>query len=170
MKKIYINDLKCVNNSVDLDEYIKFYYYIKDNMEYGEWLGDFSKDDIKTLLLNNSKIWVYYIEDVIVCSMMFIPSSLKSLYKLEIDLDYNIVGEYGPIMVNPKYRGNKLQYQMLKVLDKYAINNQYKYVVTTIQPNNIYSINNFINNSFKFVNKKEFKRGIRNIYIKEFSK
>ncbi len=166
MKNMNINELKCTHENIDLDKYLEFYYFIKDNMEHPEWLGDFTKEDFKYLLLNNSKIWIYYINDIIVCSMMFIPSDLKALNKLEIELDYNIVAEYGPIMVSPKYLGNKLQYQMLKILDKYTIDKGYKYVVSTIHPDNIYSINNFIKDDFKLINQKEFKRGIRNIYMK----
>ncbi len=166
MKKISINDLKCISDNIDIDKYIEFYNYVKDNMEHPEWLGDFTKEDFESMLLNNSKIWLYYINDIIVCSMMFIPSKKRSLEKLEIELDYNIVAEYGPIMVNPEYIGNSLQYQMLKVLDEYTIDNEYKYAVTTIHPDNIYSINNFIKDDFKIVNQKEFKRGKRNIYLK----
>lgn len=71
------------------------------------------------------------------------------------------------MFVNPKYVGNKLQYQMLNELDKYSIDKNYNFVVATIHPDNIYSINNFIKDNFKQTSTKEFKRGLRNIYVKK---
>lgn len=55
---------------------------------------------------------------------------------------------------------------MLKELDKYCSNLGYKYAVSTIHPDNIYSINNLEKDNFKCIGTKKFKRGIRNIYFK----
>ena len=161
-----LNELICINDNIDLDEYIKFRELVKENMENPEWLGDFSKEDLIELLNNNSKIWIYYINNEPVCSMMIIPSDKKSLLKFELDLDCKEVVDYGPMFVNPKYVGNKLQYQMLEKLDNYCINLGYKYAAVTVHPDNNYSINNLIKDNFKYKNTKTFKRGIRNIYVK----
>ena len=100
--------------------------------------------------------------------MMMIPSDEASINKFELSLDYKDVVDYGPMMVNPKFVGNKLQYQMLKELDSYCINLGYKYAAGTIHPDNIYSINNLVKDDFKLINQKEFKRGIRNMYLTEY--
>ena len=71
------------------------------------------------------------------------------------------------MVVNPNYRGNKLQFQMLEYLDNYVKKLGYKYVAGTIHPDNIFSINNLVNDGFKYIDTKEFSRGIRNIYLKE---
>lgn len=167
MYKINLSNLKYVNEKINLDKYIQFRELVKENMEHSEWLGDFSKEDLDLLLKQNSKIWIYYIENEPVCSMMLIPSTKKSLDKFEMDLDYKTVVDYGPMFVNPKYIGNGLQYQMLKELDRYCLNLGYKYAAGTIHPDNIYSINNLLKDDFKQINQKEFKRGIRNIYLKK---
>lgn len=161
-----LNELTCINENINIDEYIDFRELVKASMEYPEWLGDFSKEDLIKLLNDNSKIWIYYLNNEPVCSMMIIPSSEKSLLKFEIDLDYKEVIDYGPMFVNPKYVGNKLQYQMLKELDNYCINKNYKYAAVTVHPDNIYSINNLLKDNFIYKNTKTFKRGIRNIYLK----
>lgn len=161
-----LKELKCINENINLDEYINFRKYVKEHMEHPEWLGDFTKEDLEFMLKNNSKIWIYLINDEIVCSMMFIPSTKKALDKFEVDLDYEEVADYGPMMVNPKYVGNGLQLKMLKELDNYSINNGYKYVIATVHPDNLYSINNLLKDEFKLINQKEFKRGLRNIYLK----
>jgi GNAT superfamily N-acetyltransferase len=162
-----LNELNCINENINLDEYIDFREKVKKQMEYPEWLGDLSKDDLIKLINSDSKIWIYYLNEEPICSMMLIPSDEKSLLKLELTLDYKEVAEYGPMFVNPKYVGHGLQYQMLSKLDKYCSCLGYKYAASTIHPDNIYSITNFIKDNFEHKNTKTFKRGIRNIYLKQ---
>ena len=165
-----LNDLRCVNKNIDIDEYIKYRELVKLNMEHPDWLGDFSRDDLIYLLNNNSIIQVYYLGDEWVSSMMLIPSTEKDLKKFEIKLDYRDVVDYGPMFVNPKYVGNGLQYQMLKELDNYSVELGYDYAASTIHPDNIYSINNLVKDGFKLIGTKDFTRGTRNIYLKDLSR
>ena len=162
-----LDALKCVNNNIDLDIYLNFINYVKSTMEHPEWLGDFTKDDLETMLKEGTRIWMYYLDNEIVCSMMTIPSTQKSLDKFEIKLDYKIVVDYGQMAVNIKYVGNRLQYQMLKELEEYSKKEGYEYAASTIHPDNTYCINNFIKDNFELINYKEFKRGPRNIYLKK---
>ena len=37
--------LKCVNQNVDLNDYLKLYTYVKENMQHPEWLGTFSMNN-----------------------------------------------------------------------------------------------------------------------------
>ena len=164
--KLKLKDLKSNSSNINLDEYIKFREYVKEHMEHPEWLGDFSKEAIINMLENNSKIWIYYLDNKPVCSMMFIPSTLEDINTFEMDLDYRKVADYGPMMVSPSYIGNNLQYQMLKEIDKYSIAQGYKYAVATAHPDNVYSIYNLLKDNFTFTKQKTFKRGIRNIYLK----
>ncbi|HIS17915.1 MAG TPA: hypothetical protein IAC02_04835 [Candidatus Coprovivens excrementavium] len=162
-----LNDLNYVNDKIDVDKYIEYRENVKKEMKEPDWLGDFSKDDILYMLDNNSKIWMYFKDEEFICSMMLIPSTKKDLDKFGIDLDFNEVVDYGPMFVNPKYVGNSLQYQMLKELDEYSSNKGYKYAISTVHPNNIYSINNLIRDGFELVGYRIFTRGERNIYYKK---
>lgn len=161
-----LEDLDCINENINIDNYIVFRDSVKENMCNPEWLGDFSKDDLIYMLNNNSKIWIYYLNDEPVCSMMLIPSNEKVLSKFDLDLNPDDVIEYGPMFVNPKYVGKGLQFQMLKELDKYSLSLGYKYAISTVHPDNVYSINNIIKDEFVNIDEKEFTRGIRNIYLK----
>ena len=166
MKLILVN-LDCISENIDLNKYIEFREIVKDNMKHPEWLGDFTKEDLSTLLDNGTKIWMYYMGNEPVCSMMAIPSTKKDLDKFGIDLDCQEVMDYGPLMVGPTFWGNGLQYQMMEVLDKYSINNGYRYAVATIHPDNILCLNNVKKENFEFVKDKEFSRGMRKIYLKK---
>lgn len=44
-------------------------------MPHPEWLGTFSKDEIIEILNNGGKIWLYYDQNMPVCSVFYIPSS-----------------------------------------------------------------------------------------------
>ena len=162
-----LKELKCISDNIDIDEYIKFRELVKENMKYPEWLGDFTKEDLIYMLNNGSKIWIYYLNNVPVCSMMIIPSDDKMIDLCNLRLYKEVLIDYGPMMVNPKYVGNGLQYKMLQVLNDYCIKKGYKYVLGTIHPDNIFSIRNLEKDKFKMVVRKEFKRGLRNVYYKE---
>lgn len=103
-----LEDFKCIEENVDLDDYLKLYNYVLDNMEHKEWLGTFVKNEIKEILSKGGKIWLYYDKDNLVSSMFYIPTTNKSLKKHNINYDERITGSLGPIMVSPKYVGNGL--------------------------------------------------------------
>ena len=46
-----------------------------------------SKEEIKEILEVGGKIWLYYDNNIPVCSVFFIPTSNKSLRKHNIDYD-----------------------------------------------------------------------------------
>lgn len=162
---ISLNDFEL--RSIDLDSYIYFVDMIKSCMDNPEWLGDFTKSDLEFLLSNGSKMWMYYHKDNFVCSMICIPASEKDIKKFGLSYNYNDVIDYGPMVVNNKYRGNGLQYKMLLEQDLYAKEKGYKYAIATVHPDNVFSINNLVRDNFSLVGQKEFSRGLRNIYVKE---
>lgn len=162
-----LDNLKCVNTNIDIDEYLKYCNEVKRTMPNPDWLGDFTKEDLIYLLNNGTKIWMFYHTNEFVCSMMTIPSTEESLNSLTLtNYKPTEVIDYGPMFVHPKYRGNNLQYQMLKYLDNYYKDNT-TYAVVTIHPNNTYSINNIIKDDFTLLTSKVFTRGLRNVYIKK---
>ena len=115
-----LSDLYCTNENVNLDDYLNLYKYVKDNMEYPSWLGEFTKEEIIDLLNIGAKIWLYYDNKRPVCSLMMLPSSNKTLNKNNVFYDEKVVASLGPIMVSKNYVGNKLQLQMMKELDVIA--------------------------------------------------
>ena len=56
--------------------------------------------------------------------------------------------EDGTIWISGTYHNIFSVAQMLNELDKYSIDKNYNFVVATIHPDNIYSINNFIKDSY----------------------
>ena len=165
-----LTDFKLKTEKNDLDQYLTFYNYVRDNMEHPEWLGTFTKDEVEMFLGLGAKLFNYYDNDnEIACSFFYMPITNKSLLKHNIEHDESIVGTCGPIMVHPKYVGNGLQKQMIDVLDDYCRSINKKYCYTKIHPDNIYCINNFVNKNYKFLQTYTSPKDgeVRNDYIKE---
>lgn len=51
-----LKDLKEVNNNINLDDYLNLYNDVRKSMNHLEWLGTFSKEEIKNILKKGGKI------------------------------------------------------------------------------------------------------------------
>lgn len=166
--KYSLDEFRCESENIDLDCYIEFRESVRSKMEHPEWLGEIPKEGLQEMLNEGGKIFVYYMGDVPVCTWMFIPAGEDTKEDLEIEgIDYNLMGDIGPVFVNFDYLGNGLMYQMLLKFDEYVKSIGYKYVMTTVHPDNNFCSNNMVKYGLKKVSQKNFKRGPRNIYFKE---
>ena len=161
-----LSDFKEISDNINLDEYLYLYNYVRDNMDHPEWLGTFAKDEIKEILNNGGKIWMYYDNDIPVCSVFYIPTSNKSLKKHNIDYDEKITGSLGPIMVRKEYIGNGLQTAMHQVINKYVKSIGKTHMFTKAHSDNIYSIRNILKDGYKIIDKYENERGPMTAFVK----
>ena len=161
------NELKCVSENVNLDDYLKLYKYVRDNMEHPEWLGTFTKEEIVDILSKGGKIWLYSYDLDLVCSMFYIPARNKSLRKHNINYDESITGSLGPIMVSPDYIGNGFQSEMLKVFNEYCKDIGKKYIFSKVHADNINSLNNFLKDNYVVTDIYENERGMNKSLLKK---
>ncbi len=164
-----LEKLKCVSDNVNLDDYLKLYKYVRDNMEHPEWLGVFTRDEIIEILGNGGKIWLYYDNDNLVCSMFYIPIKEKSLLKHKVSYSEDLVGSLGPIMVSPDYIGHGYQREMFKILDKYCKDINKRYIFTKVCADNLYSLNNMLRDNYEIVDRYMNERGENVALIKDIS-
>lgn len=163
-----LSEFKLLNNNFDIDLYMNFYNSIVEKLPDKTWLGTFKKETLQDLLSKNGKIWIWINNDDIVCSIMYIDATQESLQKLNVENGKpEEYGECGAVLVNEKYRGNKLQLQMLDFFTDYVKKINKKYIITTVHPDNIYSINNFKKNNYICIKSILLHRGKRNLYLKE---
>ena len=161
-----LSDLKEISNNVNLEEYLYLYNYVRDNMDHPEWLGTFTLDEIKNILNNGGKIWMYYDKDIPVCSVFYIPSSNKALRKHNVEYDENDTGSLGPVMVRKEYVGNGLQLAMQEVINNYAKELGMTHLFTKAHYDNIYSIRNILKDGYKIIDNYENERGPMTAFIK----
>ena len=159
-------DFKEISDNVNLDDYLNLYNYVRNNMEHPEWLGTFTKKEIKELLKIGGKIWLYYDNNIPICSTFYIPSSNKALKKHNIKYDESITGSLGPVMVRKEYIGNGLQKEMLKVINNYTQSIGKKHIFTKAHADNIYSIRNITDDGYKITDKYKNKRGNMIAFVK----
>lgn len=164
-----LRDFKCVSENVNLDDYLKLETFVKDNMENPSWLGGFTKEEIEEQLKNKGKIWLYYNNNDLVCSVFLLPSKNKVLNKHNVEFAESIVASLGPIMVSPNYVGNGLQLQMMEELEKYAKENNYKYLFTKVCSDNTYSLSNMLKFGFTVTDEYLNERGNNKTLIKEIN-
>lgn len=162
-----LTDLKCVNENVNIDDYLKLYKYVLDNMEHPEWLGTFTKEEITNFLSGEGKIWLYYSGNNMVCSMFYLPVYNKTLIKHNIEYDEKLTGSLGPIMVSPDYVGNGLQMQMMQVFNEYCKQINKKYIFTKVHSDNIYCLKNVLKDGYIKTDEYENERGMNTSFIKE---
>ena len=160
----------------EIDAYLGFIKYVKANMEHPEWLGEFTKEEYISMLGNNSVIyiWTFHeneskmftdLDQFVACGML-IPSRQKDLDNfLQTDLNFEEVVDFGPEAVHPDYIGNGLQSDVIKFLEKNA-DEKFKHGLATVDPDNVYSMRNLLNNGFENVARVELKRGTRDVLRK----
>lgn len=158
--------LKCVSVNVNLNDYFKLYNYVRDNMEYPEWLGTFTKEEIKDILKDGGKLWLYYDNKNLVCSMLYIPSNQKTLDKRNANVKAEVTASLGPIMVSPDYIGNKFMLSMLKVFNEYCQSIGMKYIFTKACSNNLYSVKNMYKDGYKLIEEHDSERGMVSVLLK----
>ena len=161
-----LKEFTCREN-IDIDEYYSYFIKIKNEMDHPEWLGDLEKDDFKFLLENGAKSWTYFDGENFVCSFMYIVATQNAIKHLGIDYAVEECAECGPMFVAKEFRGNGLQFQMFQMLEKYCKEHDFKYILTTAEPNNVYSSNNMEIAGYQKKGFRVLERGPRNIYVRE---
>ena len=161
-----LEDLECREN-IDIEEYFRYFTQIKSEMEHPDWLGDLEKEDFKHLLESGSKSWTYFDHGKFVCSFMYIVAKKKGIEHLGLNYSEEICADAGPMFVSSEYRGKGLQFQMFQKLEEFCKNKNLKYILTTANPDNIYSSNNMLKAGYENVGFKLLSRGPRNIYVRK---
>lgn len=108
---------------------------------------------------------------LIAIGMLYVPQCLEEDHAHDLDL----VGDYKSanqklFLVRNGYRGLGLQRRLIREVEKLAIERGYNLLCTTVAPNNIFSINNFLKEGYVYAKTEEKYGGlVRNLYYKVLS-
>ncbi len=108
-------------------------------------------------------------ELLVAIGMLYVPQCIEEdhFHDLELEGDYKSANQK-LFLVREGYRGLGLQRQLIREVEKIAMSRGYNLLCTTVAPNNIFSINNFLAEGYVYA-KTEQKYGglVRNLYYKK---
>ena len=133
-----------------LNEVLNFQKEIIDNMNRKDFFCPLTEEEFLTPMKKQDNVYFLKYNTEIIglfVATCNIPDVLK-----EYQLKNNNVMLIDSIMIKEEYRGNKLQIKILNYLYNRAKELKLDGLVATIHPENIYSLNNFINDGYEIIN------------------
>ena len=108
-------------------------------------------------------------ELLVAIGMLYVPQCIEEDHFHDLELEGNYKSANQKLfLVREGYRGLGLQRQLIREVEKIAMSRGYNLLCTTVAPNNIFSINNFLAEGYVYA-KTEQKYGglVRNLYYKK---
>ena len=105
---------------------------------------------------------------LVAIGMLYVPQCLEEDHFHDLDLSGSYKSANQKLfLVREGYRGLGLQRQLIREVESIAIARGYNLLCTTVAPNNVFSINNFLKEGYVYA-KTEMKYGglVRNLYYK----
>lgn len=116
----------------------------------------------------NVTLGIWDSEVLVAIGMLYVPQCIEEDHAHDLDLrgDFKAANQK-LFLVREGYRGQGLQRQLIREVEKIAIARGYNLLCTTCAPNNMFSINNFLKEGYLYA-KTEIKYGglVRNLYYK----
>lgn len=109
------------------------------------------KDKIKDFLERDDIFFICVQTPDVICAYSYTFFNQEIEYDLSYFFKNEKVATFDSIVVLPQFRGNKLQDKLLKVSIEEAKRRNYNIMASTVSPDNIHSINNFIKNGFEIL-------------------
>lgn len=105
---------------------------------------------------------------LVAIGMLYVPQCIEEDHFHDLDLQGNYKSANQKLfLVREGYRGQGLQRQLIREVEKIAITRGYNLLCTTVAPNNTFSINNFLKEGYIYAKTEEKYGGLlRNLYYK----
>lgn len=116
----------------------------------------------------NVTLGIWEGDTLIAIGMLYVPQCLEEDHFHDLDLPGSYKSANQKLfLVREGYRGLGLQRQLIREVESIAIARGYNLLCTTVAPNNIFSINNFLKEGYVYA-KTEMKYSglVRNLYYK----
>lgn len=150
----------------DLDAILDFQMNVINDMSRKEFFMPLTKEEFLYPINNNGRVALLYDNNIIIglCVLTINPpSDIIDEYKLNDNIGVAILDS---VMIKQEYRGSKLQKQVMNIIEEEAKEKKVKAIVATIHPDNVYSLNNFIDTDYDIINKIFIHNGERLILYK----
>ncbi|OUM68532.1 hypothetical protein PIROE2DRAFT_3663 [Piromyces sp. E2] len=117
----------------------------------------------------NLTLGVYHNNTLIALSIFVDEKGTSEDLSINIKKDSNdVCANFKLVIVKDEYRGMHLQINLMWILERYAYENGYTKLCTTVSPDNKYSLNNIEKSSYKFEMEVKKYGGLnRYLYVKD---
>ena len=105
---------------------------------------------------------------LVAIGVLYVPQCIEEDHFHDLDLsgDYRSANQK-LFLVREGYRGQGLQRELIREIEKVAIERGYNLLCTTCAPNNEFSVNNFMKEGYAYAKTEEKYGGlVRNLYYK----
>lgn len=105
---------------------------------------------------------------LVAIGVLYVPQCIEEDHFHDLDLEGNYRSANQKLfLVREGYRGQGLQRELIREIEKVAIERGYNLLCTTCAPNNDFSINNFMKEGYVYAKTEEKYGGlVRNLYYK----
>ena len=129
-----------------------------------------SEDLLRLALSDNNICLGLYDGDTLAALIMAVdpvPPETDLRTNLRAELDGKAI-DFKLVLVKKEYRGHGIQIALMWIIEKLAYNQGIEYFVSSVSPDNKYSVNNFIKSGYIYDHEEELYGGLlRSVYIKE---
>ena len=156
----------------DTENLIQLLYEVRDAMPNKEWFFLDPPEDIREMMANGSmKLWVAMDGERLAGAFDILIPGLGE-YNYGYDLDFTEeellrVVNMDSAAVHPDYRGMGLQKRLMQEAEKYIRAAGGQILLCTVHPDNLYSLNNVLNQGYVIMMKKEKYGSVRYILRKD---
>ncbi|WP_459129294.1 hypothetical protein [Guggenheimella bovis] len=132
----------------NVQEVIEMQIRIHEGMTRKDWFVEDTADEMRHALKNGGALFGVYNDkkDLIASRFISVPRTDESnlAHDIKLPLDLNQVVQLESTVVDPKYRGNRLQGITLMVAERFARLKGYEHLVCSVAPTNIFSLYNIM--------------------------
>lgn len=116
----------------------------------------------------NVTLGIWEGDTLIAIGMLYVPQCIEEDHFHDLGLEGTYKSANQKLfLVREGYRGFGLQRKLIRAVEKIAIARGYNLLCTTVAPNNIFSINNFLKEGYIYTKTEEKYGGlVRNLYYK----
>ena len=156
----------------DLEAFIRLLYEVRDAMPNKECFFLDPPEDIREMMVNGSmKLWVAMDGDCLAGAFdILIPGLSENNYGYDLGFteeELLRVVNMDSAAVHPDYRGQGLQKRLMQEAEKYIRAAGNRILLCTVHPDNLFSLNNVLNQGYVIIMKKEKYGSVRYLLRKD---
>ena len=152
---------------MDIDKLMTFQGNVIDDMEDKSFFMPLTEQEFLDAIAIGKVYMLYHLDRMMGLVVLNCKPRKDIIDEYKLD-DVADVGIIDGVMIDKEYRGSKLQQQLIHYLSYEIKKYSLRQVVATVNPDNVWSLNNFISCGYEIINKIIIHGGERLILSKYY--